>query len=254
MTTIFDKDELQNFTFSPINQEFPVNGFAWLSGGDIFLAIGAAFVWGAMHALSPGHGKTLVGAYLMGEHATAQHALILGITTTLTHTIGVFSLGLITLFAYQFVLPQQIYPWLNFLSGLMVVGIGVNLVIRRSRHLPFFRPFLSKVTAVDNFSSHDHDHIHSNSHFHDHDHDHFHDHSHDLPDGKVNMRNILALGVSGGLLPYPAALVLMLSAISLGQVGLGLGLVFSFSLGLTAVLTSLGLLLVRAKGMFEKLP
>jgi len=93
LTTILDRGNLENFTFSPTNQDFPLSGFAGLASGNIFLAIAGAFVWGAMHALSPGHGKTIVGAYLAGAQATASHALILGLTTTITHTVGVFSLG-----------------------------------------------------------------------------------------------------------------------------------------------------------------
>ncbi len=265
LTTILNKGELQNFTFSPTNQNFPHSDFAWLSGGNLFLAIAGAFVWGAMHALSPGHGKTVVGAYLAGAHATVQQALILGLTTTITHTIGVFSLGLVALFAYQFILPEQIYPWLNFLSGLMVLLIGFNLFMKRSQNLPFFKKFSrsqnQSVGHHDHEHTHDHNHSHTHDHHahehHEHDHGHNHDHSHThIPvDGAaVNMRSLIALGVSGGLLPCPAALVLMLSAISLGQVSLGLGLVLSFSLGLAAVLTSLGLLLISAKHLFEKMP
>jgi nickel/cobalt transporter (NicO) family protein len=259
LTTILNQGNLDNFTFSPTNQSYPLTGFGWLSGSNIWLAIAGAFGWGAMHALSPGHGKTIVGAYLAGAQATANHALILGLTTTITHTIGVFCLGLVALFAYQFVLPEQIYPWLNFISGLMVLAIGFNLFIARSQHIPFFRKFSQKLGWNKNpaiIVTHDHhspDHNHSLNYEHDHGDGLYH--SHALPDtSSVNMRSLLALGVSGGILPCPAALVLMLSAISLGQVSLGLGMVLAFSLGLAMVLTVLGLILVSAKRLFEKLP
>jgi nickel/cobalt transporter (NicO) family protein len=257
LTTILNQGNLQNFTFSPTNQNFPLTGFAWLSGGNILYAIAGAFMWGAMHALSPGHGKTIVGAYLAGAQATANHALILGLTTTITHTIGVFSLGLIALFAYQYVLPAQIYPWLNLISGFMVLAIGFNLFVRRSQNIPFLNKLFSKFgrkpeIAIAAIHSHDHQDLESN-HYHDHGDGNYH--SHRLPDSSaVGMRSLLALGISGGILPCPAALVLMLSAISLGQVSLGLGLVLAFSLGLAFVLTSLGLILVSAKHLFEKLP
>jgi ABC-type nickel/cobalt efflux system permease component RcnA len=221
-------------------------------------ALGVAFVWGAMHALTPGHGKTVVGAYLVGSRGTARHALYLGLTTTITHTLGVFALGLVTLFASQFILPEQLFPWLSFISGLLVVAIGVNLCLSRLR----------AATRAHGGHPHDHDHSHDEAHHHDHDHDHGHDHDHHhhhdgythshLPPGAggepVTWRSILALGISGGLLPCPSALVVLLSAIALGRVGFGLVLVSVFSLGLAAVLTGIGLVLVYAGRLFQKLP
>jgi ABC-type nickel/cobalt efflux system permease component RcnA len=238
LATIFHQGQVQNFIFNRQNRDFwLMSGAGWKIGGSILVALVAAFVWGAMHAMSPGHGKTIVGAYLVGSHATLQHALFLGLTTTLTHTIGVFALGLLTLFASQFILPEQVLPWLSILSGLMVVAIGVNLIISRLRH------------------NHDHEHHH---HHHDHEHhhhDHEHHHHHHLPpkDSPVTWRNLLALGISGGLVPCPSALVLLLSAIAIGRVGFGLLLVLAFSLGLAGVLTGLGLLLVYAKQRFKQL-
>ncbi len=87
--------------------------------------------WGAMHAMSPGHGKTLVAAYLVGAHGTARHALFLGLTTTITHTAGVFALGFVTLALSRYVLPEQLYPWLSAASGVLVVVIGLSLARRR---------------------------------------------------------------------------------------------------------------------------
>ncbi|NJN91446.1 MAG: high-affinity nickel-transporter, partial [Leptolyngbyaceae cyanobacterium SL_5_14] len=274
------------------------------------LAIAGAFAWGAMHSMSPGHGKTVVGAYLVGARATPQHAIFLAITTTITHTIGVFALGLVTLFAAQYILPEQLYPWLSLFSGLMVAAIGWNLLTRRfhlSRWLGEFSSQVKRFISIQNprksqkhhspshvhhpvhalaHSHHSHRH-HSYSHHshhthpdypdpdpfhnHDHEHDHSHDHSHDhtststltphvhshLPpgvDGPVTWRSLLALGISGGLVPCPAALVLLLSAIALGNAGLGLVLVLAFSAGLAIVLTGLGLLLVYAKRLFKQVP
>jgi len=257
LTTILDRENIENFTFSPTNQEFPSTGFAGfisLAEGNIFLAIAGAFAWGAMHALSPGHGKTIVGAYLAGAKATPSHALILGLTTTITHTIGVFSLGLVALFAYQFILPEQIYPWLNFISGLLVLAIGFNLFMTRSQHIPFLRKISQKLgwnKAISPNQDLNHDLNLSQAEF-SHDHGDGNYHTHAMPD--TDMRSLLALGISGGILPCPAALVLMLGAISLGQVSLGLGLVLAFSFGLAMVLTVLGLILVSAKQLFEKLP
>lgn len=216
-----------------------------LGPGAILLALLAAFGWGALHALSPGHGKTIVAAYLVGSRGTAQHALFLGLTTTITHTAGVFALGLITLFASRYILPEQLYPWLGFISGLLVVAIGLSLVWGRLSALLGFTP-----------QTHTHDHDHEGGH--DHSHGFFHHHHDHTPPGgdgaPVTWRNLLALGVSGGLLPCPSALVLMLGAIALERVTFGLVLILAFSLGLASVLTAIGLLLVYAGQLFNRIP
>ncbi|MEH2046154.1 nickel/cobalt transporter [Nostoc sp.] len=211
----------------------------------ILIALAIAFLWGGLHALSPGHGKTIVGAYLVGSRSNAQHALFLGLIITITHTAGIFALGLVTLGTSKFILTEQLYPWLSVLSGVLVTVIGLNLFISRLQR-----------TQV----SHSHDHVHSHQHSHDlhhhHHHDHVHhEHSHLPPDGaSMKWSSVLALGISGGLLPCPSALVVLLSAIAMGRVGFGLALVSAFSLGLAAVLTGIGLMLVYAKNQFEHLP
>ncbi len=202
----------------------------------ILIALAIAFFWGGLHALSPGHGKTIVGAYLVGSRSHAQHALFLGLIVTMTHTAGVFALGLVTLGTSQFILTEQLYPWLSVISGILVTVIGLNLVVSRWQG-----------TQV----SHSHDHVHS------HHHHHHHNHSHLPPHGDVSpmkWSSLLALGISGGLLPCPSALVVLLSAIAMGRIGFGLALVSAFSLGLAAVLTGIGLILVYAKNRFEHLP
>ena len=226
------------------------NGFARLiqapAAGPfgLLLALLAAFGWGAAHALSPGHGKTIVGAYLVGSRGTARHALFLGLTTTITHTAGVFALGLVTLFAARFILPETLFPWLSLISGLAVVAIGLVMAERWWRSL--------------REGQHSHGHAHPHEHEHDHDHgDHGHTHSH-MPPGAggapITWRSLLALGISGGLLPCPSALVVMLSAIALQRVGLGLVLIIAFSLGLAGVLTGVGMAMVYAGKFVERLP
>ena len=225
------------------------------------VALAIAFVWGGLHALSPGHGKTIVGAYLVGSRSQVHHALVLGLTVTLTHTIGIFALGLVTLGTSRFVLTEELYPWLNVISGVLVTGIGLNLLIQRSRIAQILPKWISKPQHDHGYEHHhDHHHNHShdhNHHHHDHDHDSEHGHSH-LPPGAdgspITWSSILALGISGGLLPCPSALVVLLSAIALGRVGFGLALVSAFSLGLAGVLTGIGLTLVYAKDWFERLP
>lgn len=249
-----------------------------LSLPTLLLALVVAMVWGAMHAMTPGHGKTLVGAYLVGSRGTARHALFLGLTTTVTHTAGVFALGLVTLLASEFIVPERLYPWLSFISGLLVVGIGLNLFVSRLRPALtglrvfggarlFSTPHNAHIHA--GHPSHDHGpHAHHHDHAHDHgdhahdhthsDHDHAHDsdsHSH-LPlgaDGSpVTWRSLLALGISGGLLPCPSALVVLLGAIALDRIGFGLVLVLAFSFGLAGTLTAIGLLLVYAGRLLER--
>src|SRR5204863_6585231 len=116
-----------------------LDGFANALAGSsthgllILFMLAAAFGWGALHALSPGHGKTLVAGYLVGARGTPRHAAILGLTVTATHTASAFALGLTTLAAPQYVLPEQLYPWLGVVSGLLVVGIGLTVMRSRFR-------------------------------------------------------------------------------------------------------------------------
>lgn len=235
--------------------------------GVLALALVVAVVLGALHALSPGHGKAVVGAYLVGSRGTARHALFLGLTTTITHTAGVFAFGLLVLAAAQFIQPAQLYPWLGVMSGLMVAAIGLSLFRQRWSALRG-RPH-----------THHHHHLPADHHHHpvhpahpgetlptDHHHHHPGDHAdhHHHPvhpahpcektPASVTWRSLLALGISGGILPCPSALLLLLSAIALGRVALGLVLIVAFSIGLAGVLTIVGLLLIFAGRVLERTP
>ncbi len=213
-----------------------------LGPATVLLALLAAFGWGAVHALTPGHGKTVVAAYLVGSRGTVRHALFLGLTTTITHTAGVFILGLITLFAARYILPEMLFPWLSLISGLLVVSIGFSLAWGRLR-------------SALGWANADHDHTHEHTAGSLHDHSAGHSHSHLPADNKpLSWRALLMLGISGGLLPCPAALVVMLGAIALQRVGFGLLLIIAFSLGLASVLTAIGILLVHAGRLFERVP
>jgi ABC-type nickel/cobalt efflux system permease component RcnA len=196
--------------------------------GVLLLLLLAAFGWGAVHALSPGHGKAMVAAYLVGTRGTARHAAALGLTVTITHTIGVFALGLVALALSAYVLPEQLYPWLNLVSGLLVLCVGASVVRGRVRHA--------------RAQAHAHDHHHGHGHSRGHDHGHGPDHDH----GDLRPRSILAMGASAGLIPCPSALVVLLGAVAQHQIGLGLILIVAFSAGLAATLTGLGLLVVAA--------
>jgi nickel/cobalt transporter (NicO) family protein len=204
------------------------SGFASLVGRDqlgfwvIAASLGAALFWGMAHALSPGHGKTIVAAYLVGQRGTPRHAALLGLVVTATHTVGVFALGAVTLLLSQFIVPDQLYPWLNLVTGVLVVLIGASVLRARLQH--------------------------RRAHVHGHHHDHHHDHEHGL-----SRRSIVAVGVSGGLLPCPSALVVLLAAISLHRVAFGMLLVVAFSVGLALTITGIGLAAVLARGAFRRL-
>lgn len=238
-----------------------------LSTNMIFVALLVAFWLGAFHALSPGHGKTVVGAYLVGTRGTARHAILLGLIVTITHTLGVFVLGLVTLYTSKYILPEKLYPWLGFVSGLGVVAIGLALFLQRYRHWHEHSHHGhthapdSHVHGHQHGHSHSHDHNHSaHSHSHDHSHEHSHGplththggstHSHDY--SNVKFRDLFMLGVTGGMVPCPSALVVLLGAISLNRVGLGLLLIVAFSVGLALVLMAIGLMMVYARGFMER--
>jgi ABC-type nickel/cobalt efflux system permease component RcnA len=211
-----------------------------------------AFLLGAMHALSPGHGKTIVGAYLVGARGTARHAAFLGLTVTLTHTAGVFALGLVTLFASRYVLPERLFPVLSFISGALVVAIGASLLVRRLQAAGLVSWRVGELEGRELTNSPTRQLAHDHAHDHEHG-PHGHDHLPPGADGApVIWRSLLLLGISGGLLPCPSALVVMLSAIALHRVAYGLLLVTAFSLGLAAALTGIGLAFLYAGRLVER--
>jgi len=193
----------------------------------IAAGIAIAYALGAVHALSPGHGKTLVGAYLVGSRGTPQAALWLGLTTTVTHTLAVFILGVTTLLASHYIDLDRVYPILGAASGLAICLVGLRLLAMRLRdgHHPHHHPAR---------------------------HHHAHHHHHDQP--REDWSSILAIGISGGLVPCPSALVLLLSAIALHQIAYGLVLIGGFSLGLASAITTLGLAAVYGRQWLEKAP
>jgi ABC-type nickel/cobalt efflux system permease component RcnA len=201
----------------------------------ILIALVVAFGLGGAHALTPGHGKTIVAAYLVGSRGTMKHAALLGAMVTITHTISVFALGFATLFLFRFIVPEKITEILACVSGLSIFILGAWMLFKRLRH------------------SHQHRHHHPHHHDHDHAHPHQHTHHHGagghshVPEGEITWGNLITLAVSGGLVPCESALVLLLSAIALGRVGLGLMLLLAFSLGLAGVLMATGMVVLYAK-------
>ena len=246
-----------------------------LSLAVVLLALASAVGWGAAHAVSPGHGKTMVAAYLVGSRGTPRHAFMLGAFVTITHTLAVFALGAVALLLSEYILPETLYPWLNFVAAAMVVLVGLSLL--KGRWASFRRARADdRAHAAAHHHDHDHDHSHDHGHDHghgqdhghDHDHDHGHDHDHDhdhahhdgpgghthAPPDELSPRRLFAAAAAVGLVPCPAALVLMLGAISVHRIGFGLALVVAFSLGLAGVLAALGLIIVSGRNLFARLP
>ena len=226
----------------PVTTDRAQDGFAGAltSGNDhgllILLLLGSAFVWGALHALSPGHGKTMVAGYLVGSRGRPKDAALLGLTVTITHTSAVFALGLITLAASAYVLPEDLYPWLGVTSGAMVIAIGLWAIWTRLRRWRAMR------------AEHDHGHHHPHAHG-----GNSHTHSHAAPGAPITTRSLIALGVSGGIVPCPSALVVLVAAISQHRLGLGLVLILAFSIGLAATLTAVGLAVLHGGRLIQRL-
>ena len=213
-------------------------------------ALIAAFVaagLGALHAMEPGHGKTIVAAYLVGSKGTARHALLLGLIVTVSHTAGVYLLGAVTLYAQKYIMPDRLYPFLSVISGILIAGMGIYILLKR--------------LMGDDFSL---NHVHGpggHSHgifWHSHSPDLVHDPAEVTPatpeSPKLGKRQLLILGITGGMVPCPAALVVLLSAVALHRVGFGLFLIVAFSLGLAAVLIGMGLVAVYAGRLLSKVP
>jgi ABC-type nickel/cobalt efflux system permease component RcnA len=195
---------------------------------------------GAMHALEPGHGKTIVAAYLVGSRGRTRHAVGLGLLVTAAHTAGVYLLGAVVLYASRYIVPERIYPWLSIVSGLIIAVLAGYL-------------FLRAWTGVEAELDHDAGVLHS----------HWYSRRRTFPaadsrsaskdeEKTVSLKQLLILGITGGIVPCPAALVVLLSAVSMHRIGLGLFLIVAFSCGLAAVLVGIGILMVRARHLVSR--
>jgi nickel/cobalt exporter len=199
----------------------------------LLLAV-SAFGLGALHALEPGHGKTVVGAYLIGSKGTTWDAIVLGLIVTLTHTGAVIILGILSVVAAAYFVPDTVQKVLEIVSGLLIVGLGGWMIVYRVR------------------SAHHHHgngHDHGHDHDHDHNHDHDHGHSHDVvvePRQRPSFGQLITLGISGGIVPCPAALAVLLAATTFGTFLRGVSLVIVFSIGMAAALVAIGIAMVHA--------
>jgi nickel/cobalt transporter (NicO) family protein len=222
-----------------------------------FWTLLAALILGSVHALSPGHGKTVVGAYLIGSRGTPRHALFLGITVTITHTIGVFVLGFATLYASRFIVPERLFPILSLISAVLILGMGLILLVQRGRAtvrtLRHSRVSAPIFFAVQSAPALLYAQTHSTAVMHSHGGGPMHSHLPPGADGeKVSWKSLLTLGISGGLVPCPSAMVLLLAAIALNKTAYGMILVLVFSLGLAITLTAVGLVFLYARNRFSE--
>jgi nickel/cobalt transporter (NicO) family protein len=192
---------------------------------------------GALHALSPGHGKTVMAAYLVGSSGTARHAVILGLVVTMSHTMGVLALALVTLLAADTLPPERLYPMLGLSSGAIVIGIGIWLLVSRWRALAAER-------------AHRRDHRQGIGHGH----GHGKGREYDPSRTTLSWRALFSLGLAGGLVPSASALLLLLGAIAVGRPEYGLALVVAFGAGMAVVLSGIGILMVHAAHLIERVP
>ncbi len=231
----------------------------------LLLAVG----FGAVHALGPGHGKTVMAAYLVGTEGRVRHAVSVGVAVSIMHTFSVVALGLLTLWASSLFPPESVYPYLSLVSGVVVLALGTWLLrarlnSRKKRRAPARRHVPERVLVGVGAREDEHD---SLPHSHDHDgHSHGHDHLDDsgrhdhgsgyhthspaeLPAGVsvLSRRGLVAIALSGGLLPSPSALVVLLGSVALERVAFGLTLVAAFSVGLASALTLVGIAVLRAR-------
>jgi nickel/cobalt exporter len=204
------------------------------SGGVGLYLVGffTAFILGALHALSPGHGKAMVAAYLVGTRGRVTDAVRLGVVVTVSHVLSVIILGVVALVLSHYTLSEDIYPWLGVASGVLIFLTGYFMLARTA------------------FASNNHNH-------HDHGHDHSHGPHHKGHDegthGVHSLKEIISLGVAGGMVPCPSAIVILLFAVAVNRIVTGLLLILSFSLGLAAVLILIGVLTVTASNRIERL-
>jgi nickel/cobalt transporter (NicO) family protein len=240
---------------APIARSNALSDVLAKGAGDPLVVFGAlllAIALGALHALEPGHGKTLLAVSLVGARATSRQAVVLAVALTVAHTAGVLVLGVVVLAATRWIVPEQIYPWITLASGVFVTILGARAVAREVRgRLPVAH---AHAHAHPHAHPHEHDHVHTlgdHHHAHDDEHAHLddlaHARAHAIPGtAPLTFRTAVIAAASGNVAPCPAALVVLLAAISLRQIGYGLALIVAFSAGLALVLTVLGIAVVRS--------
>lgn len=252
-----------------------------LGPGLIAIALAAALLAGMAHALSPGHGKAMVAAYLVGSRGTVSDAILLGVVVTITHTLGVYVLGFLTLWLTTTFQVTQVGQWLEVISGVLVLGMGFWLFQRGLLAYHGLQPLPGHSHGP---GGHSHGHVHAAGHEHSHGHDHAHDAppnpktsrrppsdsplddggspAESTPTGKPDRWGLIGLGVAGGMVPCFDALAILIAAVNLASgrppdekvrtIAAGLGLIAAFSLGMATVLVAIGILMVKAKDVMSR--
>jgi nickel/cobalt exporter len=243
---------------------------------DALVYLASAFWIGAVHAATPGHGKTIAAAYIVGARGRPVDAVILGIFVTLSHTSGIVLVGILASIGMPGMVPQRIEAWLALITGLLVIVIGLwtlwtqrELILQLQGVPPQpkshdhaemrFRPATHDHGVGHHQHDHAHDHVHGDDHEHGEPHSHaeeggYHSHgwgfkhTHDLKLATIDRPSLwvlIGLGIAGGLLPDPAALAILLNALAQGKVMLGLGTVVVFSIGFAATLVIVGVVAAK---------
>jgi len=187
-----------------------------------WLFVPTAVALGALHGLEPGHSKTMMAAFIVAVRGTVAQAVMLGLAATVSHTAVVWAIALGGMYLWRDMAPEAFEPWLQLVSGVLIVAMALWI--------------LSRLHGPSRAHDDDHEHIH--------DHDCLHGHSHDFrsrfPDGKATNGQIVAFGLTGGLIPCPAAITVLLLCLQLDETTLGAALVASFSVGLALTLVAVG--------------
>lgn len=220
----------------------------------LLVSLLTAVALGAGHALTPGHGKTLMAAYLVGSRGTVLHAAGLGLSVTVSHTIGILVLAALVVGAQDILAPDFVVRGAPVVAAISFVAIGGWMLISEIRRR-------RRVAAGAAPSAHEdpHEHEHANEHEHEHANEHEHSHggiahSHRPVEGStITWRSLFLLGLAGGLIPSTSALLILLGSIAAGRAGFGFVLVVAFGLGMALVMGGIGVALVLARGRVDRL-
>jgi len=231
---------------SPLRQRlFDLQSFVTrdLSTAWLFIGFVMAFFLGIGHAFTPGHGKSLMAAYLVGQHGRIKDAVVMGLTTTFTHTFSVILLGLVIMFFSHIILPSTLFPWVARVSAILIIATGIYVLYARLRD-----------KGVPQHShDHSHDHLHPHTHPHTHSHAHIHHHPKDVSRNRSHTWQAFWLSFSGGIIPCPSAMAVLFAAISIGKIGYGILMILIFSLGLGATLVAIGIAILTSRNFLIRI-
>ena len=247
----------------------------------ILASLLTAVVIGAGHALTPGHGKTLMAAYLVGSRGTATHAVGLGLSVAVSHTLGILALAVVIVGAGSVLPPDVVYRITPVIAGGSIIAIGGWMLFNEVRRRRARSAVVASATRAEDHAHAPGEHVHVGPHEHAHDHDHDpadgagHDHErahdHDAVPGEhrhggvvhshlppvgasLSWRGLFVLGLAGGLIPSTSALLILLGSIAAGRPAFGLVLVIAFGLGMAAVMTCVGLAMILARTRLDRMP